>query len=759
MFETRGLIFALLAKIKAAGSGYYKNPETFLDEIEKIQTRHSDTLAGLSASARENPTTETLDKITAELSVMAGELAVVEDFVPIPAAELPGIGKKAAEALKKQHIETVEDILYHFPYRYEYIGESQSGKKALTGVFQNGGAVVTKNRKRIYKAVFKSEQGQFAAVWFRFSAGYPSGALKEGESYTLYGQSGSFSGMESIIHPQFIKPSEMGRIIPVYSLPKSVAQKVYSTAVNAAIDKYINHVPDHLPARLEEKYGFPDAKRSLIELHRPKNPYELEKLAERKHPAAKRFIYEELFYLQMGLLFRKKAYERQEGTVFEIKNEYMEWIKGLLPFKFTGAQRRVMAEIFNDMSASKQMNRLVQGDVGSGKTIVAFTAGLMAVKNGFQVAVIAPTEVLARQHMINLIKLIQGTNVTAALLTGATSQSEKKRTKEMISAGHIDFVVGTHAVIQEDADFAKLGLAIIDEQHRFGVEQRKSLIDKGYMPDILLMTATPIPRTLALSFYGDLDISIIDEMPPGRTPIITSSVNKIEQVYPLMHREIEKGHGVYVIYPLIETSEKLDLKAATDEHIKLCGVFGADRVGLLHGRMKPEQKGELMDAFKAGKLSVLVSTTVIEVGVDVPQATVMVVENADRFGLSQLHQLRGRVGRSDRQSHCILVSDGHVSDDARMRIDAMCTHADGFKLSEIDLEMRGPGDFFGTRQSGLPEFRFSNIVRDVAVLQTAREDAAAVLADDPELAGPKNKVIREVLIRKWHKELRYLEIG
>lgn len=759
MADSRGRILKLLSDIKDSGAAFYKAPEKFLKEI--IETRPDDILTGLAASALESgaPAPAELDAILAELTLIAQRTAVKTEFRSIPASDLPGIGKKAAEALAKQHIETVDDVLYHFPYRYEYIGESRSGKRALTGTFQSGAVIVTKNKKRLYRAIFNGDFGQFAAVWFRYSAKYPSGALKEGAKYTLYGQSGTFSGMESIIHPQFMKENEMGNIIPVYTLPKAVAQKVYYAAVRAALDKYLAEVPDYLPARLEQKYKFPTSKDALLDIHKPKNPYELEMLAEKRHPAAMRFIYEELFYLQMGLLYKKKAYERQAGISFDIKNEYLNWIKDLLPFKFTGAQRRVMAEIFNDMASAKQMNRLVQGDVGSGKTIVAFTAGLVAVKNGYQVAVIAPTEVLARQHMVNLLKLLRGTNISAALLTGSATLSEKKRTKEIISAGHVDFVVGTHAVIQEDADFAKLGLAIIDEQHRFGVEQRKSLIDKGYMPDILLMTATPIPRTLALSFYGDLDISIIDEMPPGRTPVKTASAGRIEDVYPLMREEIAKGHGVYVIYPLIDTSEKLDLKAATDEHVKLSQVFGADRVGLLHGRMKHEQKSALMDAFNKGDISILVSTTVIEVGVDVAHATVMVIENAERFGLSQLHQLRGRVGRSDRQSHCILVSADTVSEDASERIKAMCTHADGFRLSEIDLEMRGPGDFFGTRQSGLPEFRFSNIVRDVKILQNARSDAAEILADDPELKSAKNTVIKEVLVRKWRRELKYIEIG
>lgn len=760
MAEDRSVYLRLLAEARDSGADFYKAPEVFLNKIKNLKTRQSENLVGLAVSALDgNPTTEQLDEIISELAILSQSLTIKEDMEPVPVDKLAGIGKKASESLKKQHIETVEDMLYHFPYRYEYIGESRSGKKALTGIFQSGAVVTTRNRKRMYKAVFAGDFGQFAAVWFRFSKGYPSGALKEGKQYTLYGQSGSFSGMKSIIHPQFMKESEMGKIIPVYSLPKSVAQKTFYGAVNSALDKYLTQIPDHLPARLEEKYKFPSSKQALVDIHRPKNPYDLDALAERRHPAAQRFIYEELFYLQMGLLFKKKAYETQTGTVFDIKREYLDWIKELLPFKFTGAQKRVMAEIFNDMSATGQMNRLVQGDVGSGKTIVAFTAGLVAVKNGYQVAVIAPTEVLARQHMANLLKLIQGTDLNAVLLTGSVTAAEKRRTKELIAAGHVDFVLGTHAVIQEDADFAKLGLAIVDEQHRFGVEQRKSLIEKGYMPDILLMTATPIPRTLALSFYGDLDISVIDELPPGRTPIETTSEENIERVYPLMRKEIDKGHGVYVIYPLIESSEKLDVKAATEEHRKLAKKFGAENVGVLHGRMKHEQKQELMDAFKAGEIQILVSTTVIEVGVDVPQATVMVIENAERFGLSQLHQLRGRVGRSDRQSYCVLVSSEGTSDEANERINAMCAHADGFKLSEIDLEMRGPGDFFGTRQSGLPEFRFSNIVRDVRTLQTARSDAADILDDDPDLSQSKNRVIREVLKRKWRSELQYIEIG
>lgn len=757
MADFRGQILRVLAHIKDNRADFYKNPRKYVDSINEIITRSGKSEAGFVLS--DGADTKALDNLLMELSLIAQEANNPEEFKTIDIRSLSGIGKKAFEALDKQSITTVEDMIYHLPYRYEFIGDSQNGKKAMTGVFQSGSIVVTKNRKRLYKAVFNADFGQFAAVWFHFNNKFPSGSLKEGEKYTIFGQSGSFGGMESIVHPQFMKESDLGEIIPVYSLPKQVVPKIWYNALKEALNKYLNLVPDYLPARLEMKYGYPTARESLMTIHVPRTAIELSSLTERRHPACQRLIYEELLYLQMGLLYKKKTYARQQGVCFEIKKEYLDWIKTLLPFKFTSAQKKVMAEIFNDMASNGQMNRLVQGDVGSGKTIVAFTAGLTAVKNGYQVAVIAPTEVLARQHMVNLVNLIQGTNVTAALLTGSMTASEKRRTKEMIAAGHIDFVVGTHAVIQEDADFMRLGLAIIDEQHRFGVEQRKTLIEKGYMPDILLMTATPIPRTLALSFYGDLDISIIDEMPPGRTPILTKYTSRIEEAHKLIESEIQKGHGAYVIYPLIDISEKLDLKAASDEYEHLCGIFGEANVGLLHGRMKQEQKQDLMDRFKSGNIKILVSTTVVEVGVDVPHATVMVIENAERFGLSQLHQLRGRVGRSHRQSYCMLVTGQEVSEDARERISAMCKYADGFRLSEIDLDMRGPGDFFGTRQSGLPEFRFSNIVRDVKVLQTAREDAQEILAEDPELSMPKNAVIRQVLAKRWKKELEYIDIA
>jgi ATP-dependent DNA helicase RecG len=406
------------------------------------------------------------------------------------------------------------------------------------------------------------------------------------------------------------------------------------------------------------------------------------------------------------------------------------------------------------------MNRLIQGDVGSGKTIVAFIAALVAILNGYQVAVIAPTEILAEQHFFNFNKLI-GKNFTSLLLTSSVKKNQKEEFKEIIKKGDVDFVFGTHALIQEDVMFHRLGLAIIDEQHRFGVLQRKALSDKGYNPDILLMSATPIPRTLALTLYGDLDVSIIDELPPGRKPIKTKIVKEehISQVYEFIKKELEKGNQAYIVYPLINESEVMDLKAAVSGYENLQKIFGSEYVGLLHGKMKADEKNETMQKFKDKKIKILVSTTVIEVGVDIPDATIMVIEDAYRFGIAQLHQLRGRIGRSDKPSYCFLIYNKNISDDAYKRISAVEKYQDGFKLAEIDLEMRGPGDFFGTRQSGLPAFKFANIIRDMDILIKSRTEAAHILENDPFLEKSSHTVLKQVLAEKWKREIDFLEIG
>lgn len=521
--------------------------------------------------------------------------------------------------------------------------------------------------------------------------------------------------------------------------------------------EYSEHIVETLPLRLIIKYGFLDLKNSLRYIHFPDNINEFKKYNLLSH---RRFVYEELFYLQLGLFIRKNSYGEVRGIKFDIDKDILLTLKPYIPFKLTDAQKKALKDIFNDMKSSKQMNRLLQGDVGSGKTVVAFISGVLAVKNGYQVAFISPTEILAEQHYNNFKKLFKD-DFSSCLITGSLKQKDKKYLKALVESGDISFIFGTHAILQEDTIFKNLGFVVIDEQHRFGVMQRKILIEKGYTPDILLMSATPIPRTLSLTFYGDLEISIIDQLPPGRKPITTKAFRQKEigKVFDLVKEQIEKGFSAYFVYPLIDESDTLDLKAATQAYEQVAEFFGEDNVGILHGRMKAEEKNYLMNRFKNREIKILVSTTVIEVGVDVPHATVMVIENAERFGLSQLHQLRGRVGRGGDQSFCYLVYSDKISEDGLKRIKAMINYNDGFKLSEIDLEMRGPGDFFGTRQSGLPDLKFSNIIKDTDILLSAREDAFEILKEDPYLNKPENRILKEMLKFKWKDAYELVNIG
>lgn len=756
----------LLNSIDKNRSDFIKSPTPYLLSIHEQTSKLSPSLSSLAleASKKENLSLKELDELVHELAIfISSSIPSPKSSVLLQAsvATVKGIGEKTFEALSKAGIENMEDVLLHFPFRYEAIGYGGGEKGVLSGVLETHGATFTRGKKRIYKAVFRGENGFFSAIWFNFSKSYPSSGFKEGKKYNLYGNIGRSDGIYSIVHPEIISDSEIGKIRSIYSLPTSVNQKTYSSAVFRAVDEYLDFMPDSLPLRLADKYFYPDVRSAIKTLHYPDDINIIGKLQSRSHPAYERFIFEELFYLQLGLLMKKKTYQEVSGITFDVKLEFLEEIKSLMPFKLTAAQRRVLAEIFNDMKKPVQMNRLVQGDVGSGKTIVCFTASLIAVKNGYQAAIIAPTEVLAEQHFRSLLKFLEGTEYTVALLTGSVSDKDKKASKELIKAGSVDFVVGTHALIQDDTKFKSLGFVVIDEQHRFGVLQRKSLVDKGYTPDILLMTATPIPRTLSMTFYGDLDISIIDALPPGRKPIITKAFPERarEKIFESVKKELEKGKKAYFIYPLIDVSDKLALKAASEGYDEISARFGVENTGLLHGRMKADEKRLMMDEFKSGKIKVLVSTTVIEVGVDVPDATVMVIENAERFGLSQLHQLRGRVGRGSDQSYCILVYAKEISEDGTIRLKAMEQHSDGFKLSEIDLEIRGPGDFFGTRQSGLPQFRFSNIVKDVKILYKCRAEAEELLLDDPELSKPVNKTVLEALKTKWKEGIDFLNIG
>jgi ATP-dependent DNA helicase RecG len=478
--------------------------------------------------------------------------------------------------------------------------------------------------------------------------------------------------------------------------------------------------------------------------------------------AHRRLAYEDFLLLQLGLAILRSRTTRTRGIAMNPPGRLVSGLRGGLPWALTGAQERVWDEIRRDMAAPHPMHRLLQGDVGSGKTIVAAMGVLTAIEAGYQAAVMAPTEILAEQHLMTFQRLLEPLGVPVTLLTSALKGRERTARRAAVAAGEVACVVGTHALVQERVEFKRLGFVVVDEQHRFGVAQRARLKAKGEHPDVLVMTATPIPRTLALTLYGDLDVSVLDELPPGRKPIVTVARNESRrpQIYDFLREQVAGGRQIYVVYPLIEESELIDLKAATDMALQMQKeVFPDLVVGLLHGRLSFDEKDAIMRRFKAGEIHVLVSTTVIEVGIDVPNASVMLIEHAERFGLSQLHQLRGRVGRGPWKSYCILLAAGRLGEDAERRVRAMVETNDGFRLAEVDLELRGPGEFFGTRQSGLPEFRVADLLRDAAILEEARRDALAIIAADPDLRALEHRGLRQALLERWRGKLALASVG
>ena len=478
--------------------------------------------------------------------------------------------------------------------------------------------------------------------------------------------------------------------------------------------------------------------------------------------ARRRLTFDEGLLLQLGLAILRSRVARERGLSMNPRGDLVARLRASLPWKLTGAQERVWEELRRDMAAPHPMHRLLQGDVGSGKTVVAALGVLTAIESGYQAAVMAPTEILAEQHFMTFRQLLEPLGVELTLLTSSLKPRERTARRAGLAAGSTACVVGTHALVQEGVEFRRLGLVVVDEQHRFGVEQRARLRGKGEHPDLLVMTATPIPRTLALTIYGDLDVSVLDELPPGRRPIVTvaRTESKRREIYKFLKEQVGAGRQVYVVYPLVEESEALDLKAATDMARRLADeVFPDLTIGLLHGRLGFEEKDAIMRRFKAGEIHVLVSTTVIEVGIDVPNASVMLIEHAERFGLSQLHQLRGRVGRGEWKSYCILLTGGHLGEDAQRRIDAMTATNDGFRIAEADLELRGPGEFFGTRQSGIPEFRAAELLRDTALLEDARREASGIVSRDPELADPAHRALRALLLARWRGKLALATSG
>ncbi len=662
-------------------------------------------------------------------------------------------------------LRTIEDLLYRFPIRYEDRGTFQTIAALRPGVTASvigdvvgcGIRPTRRPRFKIFELVVRDRTGALRAIWF--NQPFLNDVFKPHQRVILYGKLELSSHGLQLQNPQYeVLPQpasdqadagdaalhelhdddtlHTGRIVPIYEKTGTVTTKMQRVLVHHALAQLPDVLPDPLPADLRTRHHLVDRRTALGDAHFPPERASLDELNAFRSPAQRRLIFEEFFLFQCGLVLRKRrASAEMKPRPVIITDEMRESARKVLPFRLTGDQKKVIAEIVGDMKRPHPMNRLLQGDVGSGKTIVALMAALVAMENGFQVAFMAPTEILAEQHYINIRRLLESSRFRMALLTGTTPAKKRRETQAELAGGSLHLVVGTHALVEEPVEFRELGLAIIDEQHRFGVMQRAALRAKGMHPDILVMTATPIPRTLALTTYGDLDVSVMREMPPGRKPIktIAKPESRRDEIYEFMRKELDLGRQAYVIYPLVEESAKVDLRAATEmaDHLQQ-DVFPAYRVALLHGRMKPDDKDRVMQAFARGEFHILVSTTVVEVGVDVANASVMVVEHAERFGLSQLHQLRGRVGRAAHQSYCILLYQAPLSDSGRERLKALTDTTDGFEIAERDLALRGPGDFFGTRQSGMPTLRVGDLLRDHQLMEEARREAVAALDDANE---------------------------
>jgi len=692
-----------------------------------------------------------------------------------PLMYVKGVGPARAAMLEAKGLRTVEDLLLYPPFRYEdrsnvkTIAQLAPGEMA-TVVAQVHSARLSSFRRRdlgLFEASFRdASRVPLLAKWFH--AAYLSEVFQAGQRVALYGkvEYDSYAGQLCMVHPEYEILSEedeaeaalhLGRIVPIYEAAGKVTTRVFRRIIHGLLER-LEPLPDPLPSSIRRRLRLPDFWSAVQTLHFPGQQEDLRLLNAFRSQAQIRLIFEEFFWLQYGLALRKGATLRQPGIAFELSDRVRERIKQMLPFKPTAAQKRVLAEIAADMARPCPMNRLLEGDVGSGKTLVAAEAAIIAIENGYQVALLAPTEILAVQHHYYFKKLFQKLGYAVGLLTGSASKREKAQIKKLLAEGLIQFAVGTHALLEEDVEFQRLGLAIIDEQHRFGVLQRLRFIRKGTHPDVLVMTATPIPRTLALTIYGDLDVSVIDELPPGRKPIVTRQVSEdqIERVWSFLKKQIEAGRQAYVVYPVIEDSETQARKAAEKMYRHLSEqVFPDFKVGLLHGRMSAEEKEAVMESFKGGETQVLVSTTVIEVGVDVPNATVMVIEQAERFGLAQLHQLRGRVGRGAEQSYCILVT-GALNEISRERIRTLVDSSDGFYIAEMDLKLRGPGEFFGTRQAGLPALRVANIVRDAELLELARREATDFLSSGPQ---SEQRQALSFLRSHWQRRFGLAEVG
>ncbi len=750
-----------------------------------------------------------------------------------PVQYVKGVGPRIGDVLATKGIYTVGDLLHYLPFRYEDrlnprgISELRPGEMAtVVGEVRNSGLFRTRKMPIFQLTV---GQGRARLRCLFFNATYLQDKFKPGQMIALYGkvEEDERSRELQIIQPQFellgdptdsgengaekkaAESLEIGRIVPIYEAIGRLTPRWFRKAIRTALDNLTPDLPDPIPAAVRAHLGLISPRAALWNVHWPEPGESFEALQSSRTPAHIRMIFDDLFFVELGLELKRREQKAQTGIAFRLDDAVRAAIKKILPFHPTTAQKRVLKEIAGDMEKPYPMRRLLQGDVGSGKTIVGFEAAIIAIENGCQVALMAPTEILAQQHYFSARRILENAGYRIVLLTGSLEADRKREVRRHIAQGNAQLVIGTHALLEEKVEFAKLGLVIVDEQHRFGVLQRLKLMRKSgegedssraslgpagsetrphtnpshtnpshtnpsqtnpsqtnpapAEPDVLVMTATPIPRTLALTLYGDLDLSVLDELPPGRTPIATHCVadDQSPKVWEFVRKQVTAGHQVYVVYPVIAENEESELKAAIKMYRELSGTIFADlKVGLLHGRLDAELKEQVMRMFQRGELQILVATTVIEVGVDVPNATVMVIEHAERFGLAQLHQLRGRIGRGAAKSYCILMTGGKVSEEGQRRLDAMAQTNDGFKIAELDLELRGPGEFFGTRQAGTPSFRVANIIRDAQLLEAARHEAAFVIArPNAEISADEISRALVHMRAKWQHTYGLVEVG
>jgi ATP-dependent DNA helicase RecG len=757
--------------------------------IEDIIVQMKEIMKGFDSCSHEQKkeriqkTLRLLETIKAEISScppqafeMKSDL-ILSEILSRPVQFVKGVGPKIALLLEKKGVKTIEDLLYFIPRRYEdrrsvkkipslIIGQ----KETIVGfVVQSGMKMYGK--RRIHEVLINDDHGTLTAKWFKGNQSYLKKTFTIGQRVIMTGEVSRYLLGQEMIHPDFeiLDKDHDGndlihfkRIVPVYSETEGLHQKNIRRIMMEVIEQYSKYILSPIPKYICVRRRLEDMDDAVRCIHFPGVNEDLESLNSMRSMAHIRLIYDEFFFFELGMALKRKGSLLEKGICFRTGDTMLQRFYTILPFQLTDSQKRVIKEIEEDMEKPFSMNRLLQGDVGCGKTVVAMAAMVTACENGYQAAIMAPTEILAEQHHSHIREWAECLGLKVAILTASRKPSEKRIIAEQLMRGDIHIVIGTHALIQEDIAFFKLGLAIVDEQHRFGVIQRAGLRKKGLNPDVLVMTATPIPRTLAMTVYGDLDISVIDEMPPGRRAVRTKVFHEHQRsrVYEIARQELIKENQVFVVYPLVEESESLDLKDATRmaEHLQK-EIFPEYKIGLIHGRMNAKVRDDIMNAFLGKKINLLVATTVIEVGIDVPQASLMIIEHAERFGLSQLHQLRGRVGRGDIPSYCILMSHRVGSEDSKKRLRIMEKTHDGFKIAEEDLSIRGPGEFMGTRQSGLPDFRVANIIRDNWLLSNARTDAFALIDSDPILGMPEHQLLKKVLMRRWEGRLDLAKTG